>query len=109
MLFITDAYAAANGGAANDGGLSMLLMFAGFGIVFYFLVWRPQDLRAKEHAKLIAGLAKGDEVVTSGGILGTVTKTSDDFITIAIAENLEIKLQKSAIAATLPKGTLKSI
>ncbi len=109
MSFISNAYAATSAPASSDGGLSMVLMLAGFGLIFYFLIWRPQDQRAKEHAKLLTELKKGDEVVTSGGIMGTVTKTSDDFVSVSIAEGIEIKFQKNAIAATLPKGTLKSI
>ena len=78
-------------------------------IVFYFLLIRPQMKRNKEHKALIASLAKGDEVITSGGILGRVTKVTDDFVVLEISGNLEIKLQKQSVQATLPKGTIKSI
>lgn len=69
----------------------------------------PQAKRAKEHKNLVAGLQKGDEVVTSGGIAGKVTKVADDFVVIEVSDNVELKFQKVAIAATLPKGTLKAI
>lgn len=78
-------------------------------VIFYFFLIRPQSKRAKEHRELVSALAKGDEVVTTGGILGKVNKVTDDYVVIEIATNMEIKVQKHAISATLPKGTIKSI
>ena len=73
------------------------------------MLWRPQAKRAKEQRNLIANLAKGDEVVISGGIVGKITKLADDFITLAITDTVEIKVQRSAVLSILPKGTMKAI
>ena len=106
--FDTTAYAADAGGI---GGVfpAEILMLVGFVAIFYFLLWRPQAKRRKEHTALMGGLAKGDEVVTSGGMVGQVTKVEDDFIKVQVANNVELRVQKSAVGATLPKGTLKSL
>jgi preprotein translocase subunit YajC len=84
--------------------LPIILMFA----VLYFLMVRPQMKKAKEHRALLDALAKGDEVVTQGGLAGRLTKVGDDFVTLAITDNVEIQMQKPAITLVLPKGTLKS-
>ncbi|PCM46066.1 preprotein translocase subunit YajC [Marinobacter sp. ANT_B65] len=97
------------GAAGGMGVMGQVIFFAGFILIFYFLIWRPQSKRAKEHKSLMSGLNKGDEVVTSGGIVGKITKVSDDFIVVEIADNVEVKIQKVAVAAALPKGTLKDI
>ncbi|MEJ2090193.1 MAG: preprotein translocase subunit YajC [Gammaproteobacteria bacterium] len=107
-LFETTAYAA-EAGATPDAGLINLLFLGGFVLIFYFLLWRPQSKRRKEHQALMTGLAKGDEVVTAGGIVGLVNKVEDDFVKIQVASNIELRVQKSAVGATLPKGTLKSL
>ncbi|KKO12807.1 hypothetical protein LCGC14_0008240 [marine sediment metagenome] len=86
-----------------------LLFIGGMFLLFYLILWRPQAKRAKEHRELVGGLSKGDEVLTSGGILGRITKVSDDYVTVEVADGVEVSLQKSAIAAALPKGTIKSI
>jgi preprotein translocase subunit YajC len=85
--------------------LPIILMFA----VLYFLMVRPQMKKAKEHKALLEALGKGDEVVTQGGLAGRITKVGDDFISIAIADNVEIQMQKGAITLVLPKGTLKNL
>lgn len=105
------AHAETAGGAATGGapGGVELIMLVVMMVVFYFFLIRPQQKRAKEHKNLMNGLNKGDEVVTSGGILGKVTKVSDGFVVIEISNNLEIKVQKQSVQATLPKGTIKSI
>ncbi len=95
--------------AQGMGAMGQIIFFAGFILIFYFLIWRPQSKRAKEHKELMAGLNKGDEVVTSGGVAGKITKVTDDFIVVEVADNVEIKVQKVAVAAALPKGTLKDI
>ena len=105
-LFETTAYAAEAGGGA---GYLNLLFLGGFVLIFYFLLIRPQSKRRKEHQALMAGLAKGDEVVTAGGIVGQVSKVEDDFVKVKVASQIELRLQKSAVSATLPKGTLKSL
>ena len=108
-LFETAAHAADAGGAPADAGLINLLFLGGFVLIFYFLLWRPQSKRRKEHQALMSGLEKGDEVVTAGGIVGQVNEVEDDFIKIQVADNMELRVQKTAIGATLPKGTLKSL
>ena len=85
--------------------LPIILMFA----VLYFLMVRPQMKKAKEHKALLEAISKGDEVVTQGGLAGRITKVGDDFISIAIADNVEIQMQKGAITLVLPKGTLKNL
>ncbi|HBC00874.1 MAG TPA: preprotein translocase subunit YajC [Pseudomonas sp.] len=106
-FLIPAAYAQEAAGPAGTGFEWVFLV--GFLVIFYLMIWRPQSKRAKEHKNLIAGLQKGDEVVTSGGIAGKVTKVADDFVVIEVSDNVELKFQKVAIAATLPKGTLKAI
>jgi preprotein translocase subunit YajC len=86
-----------------------LLFIGGMFLLFYLILWRPQAKRAKEHRELVGGLSKGDEVLTSGGILGRITNVSDDYVTVEVSDGVEVSLQKSAIAAALPKGTIKSI
>jgi preprotein translocase subunit YajC len=104
-FFISDAYAQGAGGAAPFGDIMFLvLLFA----VFYFLLIRPQQKRAKEHKKMVEAVAKGDEVVTNGGIAGKVLEVGDAFLTVNIAEGVDIKLQRSAVSQTLVKGTIKS-
>ena len=84
--------------------LPLLLIF----VVFYFLLIRPQAKRAKEHKAMVAPLAVGDEVVTSGGILGRVTEVGDQFLTVEIADGVRVKVQRHTVTSVLPKGTLKS-
>lgn len=104
-MFISNAYAAS--GATNElmSFLPLVVIF----VLFFFMIIRPQMKQAKEQRNMIAALQKGDEVVTSGGIVGKVTKVSDAFITLEIALNTEINVQKTAIQTALPKGTIKSI
>lgn len=86
----------------------ILMMVVLFGLM-YFMMIRPQMKRQKEHRALVAGLAKGDEVVTSGGIAGRVEEVGETFISIEIAANVKVKVQKGAVQQVLPKGSLKSI
>ncbi|MCO4021858.1 preprotein translocase subunit YajC [Pseudomonas aeruginosa] len=102
-----DAAAPAAAGPAGTGFEWVFLV--GFLVIFYLMIWRPQAKRAKEHKNLLGNLQKGDEVVTSGGIAGKVTKVADDFVVVEVSDNVELKFQKAAIAATLPKGALKAI
>ncbi len=83
-------------------------MLGGMFAVFWFLLIRPQQKRAKEHKAMIDALAKGDEVVTSGGVLGRVTSLGPNYVSVEIAEKVEIKVQRPAIQTVLPKGTLKT-
>ena len=103
------ADAAAPAAAAPAGSGFEWVFLLGFLVIFYLMIWRPQAKRATEHKNLIGGLQKGDEVVTSGGIAGKVIKVSDDFVVIEVSDTVELKIQKVAIAAALPKGTLKAI
>ncbi|MDX1299921.1 preprotein translocase subunit YajC [uncultured Pseudomonas sp.] len=109
-FFIPAAFAEGAVPAAGPAGSGFEWVFlVGFLVIFYLMIWRPQAKRAKEHKGLIGGLQKGDEVVTSGGIAGKVSKVSDDFVVIEVSDTVELKIQKVAIAASLPKGTLKAI
>lgn len=115
-FFINSAYAAeattATTTAAQQqqgGGFSLIIMLGVFVLFMYFAMWRPQSKRAKEQRDLIGSLAKGDEVVTAGGILGKISKVTDSYAVLALSDNVEITVQKSSIVSALPKGTLKSI
>ena len=110
-FFISSAYAQAAEGAAAQppSPLYNILFLGGFVLIFYFLIWRPQSKRAKEHKSLVAGRSKGDEVLTNGGLLGKITKVDDLYVGLEVADKVELKIQKASIAAVLPKGTLKSI
>ena len=85
--------------------LPMIVIFA----AFYFLLIRPQQKKQKQHTALVAALKEGDEVLTAGGILGKISRLEDNFVVLQVADNLELKFQRSYINAVLPKGTLKSI
>jgi preprotein translocase subunit YajC len=104
-FFIASAYAQ---DAAPQGGLMSFLPLIIIFIIFYFLLIRPQMKRAKEHRKLVADLAVGDEVVTNGGLLGRITKVGESFLTVELTDNVQIKLQRHAVASVVPKGTIKS-
>ena len=106
-FFISNAWAqdAAAGGAQGGlmGFVPLILIF----VIFYFLLMRPQIKRAKEHKKMVEAISKNDEVVTSGGILGRVTKVDEQFMTLEIADGVRIKVQKNSVNSMVPKGTLK--
>ncbi|MFC3033536.1 preprotein translocase subunit YajC [Pseudoalteromonas fenneropenaei] len=110
-LFISSAHASTGGAAPAGGGMEMLIMLGIFGLVFYFLIYRPQAKRVKDHRELMGALAKGDEVLTQGGLVGRITKVADDkdFVVIALNDSAEVTVQKAAITAVLPKGTMKSL
>ena len=110
-FFISPAYADAVGGSAAGGpsGLFSMLLPLGFIAIMYFMLIRPQQKRAKEQQELVSALAKGDEVVFAGGLLGRITRLDDDYAAVEIKEGVEIKVQRATITATLPKGTLKNI
>ena len=109
-LFMSQAHAAA-APAPQSGGMEMVIMLLVFGLVFYFMIYRPQAKRVKEQKGLMAQLSKGDEVLTQGGVVGKIVKVSDekDFIVVSIAEGTDITVQKGAVTAVLPKGTMKSL
>ncbi|MCY4565362.1 MAG: preprotein translocase subunit YajC [Gammaproteobacteria bacterium] len=108
MSLIETAWAA-DGGGGGGSGLINILFLGGFVLIFYFLLIRPQSKRRKEHAALVSSLSKGDEVITAGGLAGNITKVEDDFVKVQLASKIEVRIQKSAVSATLPKGTLKSL
>lgn len=111
-MFISNAYAQAAAPAADPGLMGNLTTFMPLVLMFvvmYFLMIRPQQKRAKEQKSMMDALAKGDEVVTAGGILGKVVSVKDTYVTVEIAQNTEIVVQKASITTLLPKGTLKSL
>ena len=107
---ISLAYAQTAGAAADPtGGLMQMLPLILMFVVLWFLMIRPQMKKAKEHKALLEALAKGDEVVTQGGLVGKVTKIGENYVTVEIAEGTEVVVQKPAIGLVLPKGTLKTL
>ena len=104
-FFIASAYAQ---DATPQGGLMSFLPLIIIFVIFYFLLIRPQMKRAKEHKNLVANLNTGDEVVTNGGLLGKITKVGESFVTVELAENVRVRIQKHAVASVMPKGTIKS-
>jgi preprotein translocase subunit YajC len=96
-------------GSSPQSSMSFVIMFIIFFLFIYFTIWRPQNKRAREAQDMLTALSKGDEVVTAGGIVGSIINLNDQFITLAVANNVEIHLQKSSVVNVLPKGTLKSI
>ena len=106
-FFIANAYAQAAPAAAQNPLISFLPLIVLFGI-FYFMLIRPQMKRSKEQRSMISALNRGDEVLTTGGILGRVESIAEQFVTLEIASGVVVKLQKQAISAVMPKGTLKT-
>ena len=106
-FLIPMAHAAeAPAGPSPLANIGMLVVFIA---IFYFLLWRPQQKRAKEHRELVAALGKGDEIVTGGGLAGVVTKVTDDYVMVEVSAGNEVIVQRQAVATTLPKGTLKDV
>ncbi len=104
-FLISDAWAQADGaGGGLLGLLPMVLIF----VVFYFLLIRPQQKKAKEHREMVAAVTKGDEVVTNGGVLGKIIDVDDNFASVEIASGIIVRVQKAAISQLMPKGTVKS-
>ncbi len=106
-FFISNAWA--QDAPPGGGGVSLLIWTLIFIALMYFLMIRPQMKRAKEHKQMVEGLSKGDEIVTSGGLLGRIKEIGDNFLLLEIGKDLEVKVQKQAVSATLPKGTMKSL
>ncbi len=104
-MLINEAWAqtAAPGGADLMSMLPIILMF----VVLYFVMIRPQMKRAKEHKAMVDAIQKGDEVIAAGGVLGKVTKVADNYVTLEIADKIEIRVQRPAVQLVLPKGTIK--
>jgi preprotein translocase subunit YajC len=106
MDFLVQTAQAANGGDGGGNPLMGLLLPILILVLFYFLFIRPQQKRAKEHSQMISELTEGDEVVSSGGLAGKITAVDDNFVSLEIADNVEVRLQKKAVSNVLPKGTL---
>lgn len=109
-FFIPDAFAAGTTAAPATGsgsGLTSILFLVVFFAIFYFLILRPQQKRQKDQRAMISNLAKGDEVVTNGGIVGKIVELDDNFLDLEIAPGIKVKVQRFAVASCLPKGTLK--
>jgi preprotein translocase subunit YajC len=104
---IPDAMAQAAGGAPAGGGMTPLIMMVVFVVIFYFLLIRPQQKKQKEHQAMLSKIATGDEVVTAGGILGRVVEVGEQFLTLEIADNVRIKVQRFQVSSLVPKGTLR--
>jgi preprotein translocase subunit YajC len=104
---ISSAYAQTSAPAAG-GGMGQILILVVFVVIFYFMLIRPQQKRAKEQQGMLSKLASGDEVATSGGLLGRITDVGDTLVTLELAEGVRVKVQKSAVSQLLPKGTMKS-
>ncbi len=107
-FFISDALA--QGAQGQQAGifeliLPLLLMFG----IFYFLLIRPQQKKAKEHKNMVEALTKGDEIITNGGLLGKIIDVDENFLTCKIADNVEVKVQRHAVTSVLPKGTIKNL
>ncbi|MDR1076412.1 MAG: preprotein translocase subunit YajC [Xanthomonadaceae bacterium] len=108
-FLIPSAYAqAATTAQPGAGGFGMMLLLPILIAMMYFLMIRPQMKRQKEHTAMLSGLSRGDEVITSGGIAGVVTDIGDNFVTVEVADNVRVRVQKAAVGNVLPKGTLKS-
>jgi preprotein translocase subunit YajC len=112
VLFISDAFAqaapAATAAAESPfGGIAGMLPIVLMFVVLYFVMIRPQMKRQKEHKAMIDALAKGDEVITSGGMLGKVTKMGESYLSLEIASGVEIQVQRASVVQVLPKGTVK--
>lgn len=110
-MLISNAYAQAADAAAADptGGLMQLLPMVLMFVILWVLMIRPQMKRAKEHKTMVEALAKGDEVVTQGGIVGKIAEVGENYLQLEVSANVKIAVQKQAVGAVLPKGTLKSL
>jgi preprotein translocase subunit YajC len=108
-VFISQAFAQSAPAASGDtqSGLLSLLPLVLMFVVLYFIMIRPQMKRQKEHKAMVEALAKGDEIVTAGGVLGRVSKLGDTYLSIEVASGVELQVQRSAVVQVLPKGTLK--
>ena len=107
-MFISSAYAQAAAGAADTqsqlmGMLPLVLMF----VVLYFVMIRPQMKKAKEHKAMVEALAKGDEVIVAGGMLGKISKLGETYLSVEVASGVEVQMQRAAVIQVLPKGTIK--
>ncbi|CAM9250988.1 MULTISPECIES: preprotein translocase subunit YajC [Acinetobacter] len=107
-LFISTAHAAGEA-AQQPSMMANLLMIAVFIAIFYFLIWRPQSKRAKEHRALVESLGVGSEVVFAGGLMGKITKIEGDFAVVELNRGVEVKVQRASVISVLPEGTLNNL
>lgn len=107
-FLLNDAYAQAGAPSGPESFIQFLPIILLF-IVFYFVLIRPQTKRAKEHSTMVTALARGDEIVTNGGLLGKITAVGENFIQLEIAEGIQVKVQKQSVATMMPKGTIKNL
>ncbi|WP_180050898.1 preprotein translocase subunit YajC [Acinetobacter sp. YH12105] len=107
-LFISTAHAAGEA-AQQPSMMANLLMIAVFIAIFYFLIWRPQSKRAKEHRALVESLGVGSEVVFAGGLMGKITKIEGDFAVVELSRGVEVKVQRASVISVLPEGTLNNL
>jgi preprotein translocase subunit YajC len=108
IVFISSAFAQTTAGGDMQSSLMSMLPLVLMFVVLYFVMIRPQMKRQKEHRTMVEALAKGDEVATSGGLLGRVTRMGDAYLSVEIANGVEVQLQRSAVVQVLPKGTIKT-
>ena len=109
-MLITNAYAQAAGGSSSPfGDLTTFLPMIAIFVLFYFMLIRPQQKRAKETKAMLSSLQKGDEIVTSGGVVGKIAKIDDNYVALEVADNVEIHVQRQAVQLLLPKGTMKNL
>ena len=108
-FFISNAWAQEGGAAQQPGLIEALLPFIILFVIFYFLLIRPQQKRAKEHRRLVENLSKGDEVVTNGGLLGKIVEVGENFVEVELNENNKVKVQRQMISNVVPKGTMRSL
>lgn len=109
MDFLISAAQAQEGAPAGGGMIEFLIMIIIFFAIMYFLIIRPQSKRAKEHRAMVEALSKGDEIVTTGGVLGRITEVQENFIRIDVSDNVNVIVQRQAVSVVLPKGTMKDI
>ena len=106
-FFISDAMA--QGADTASGGILSFLPLIILFVIFYFLLIRPQQKKAKQHKSMVEALQKGDEIITNGGLLAKITDVGENFLTCEIAQNVEVKVQSHAVGTVLPKGTIKAL
>jgi preprotein translocase subunit YajC len=108
-VLISPAFAQAAGGSSQGDLLTTMLPMIAIFVVFYFLLIRPQQKKAKEQRSMLSALEKGNEIVTAGGIVGRITRISDQYVTVEVAPGTELTVQRQAVSQLLPKGTMKSL
>lgn len=109
LVLITNAYAQVAGGGSQSFDVMTFLPMIVIFVLFYFMLIRPQQKRAKETKAMLQALQKGDEVVTSGGVIGKIAKIDENYVALEVADNIQIHVQRAAVQLLLPKGTMKNL